>query len=128
MLIIKSKVQYSIVLAKILKFEELVESGPRINLTEPDDPIQVMGLNLSKKFIVKHSHEYVEPKQLFAVETWIVLRGTVSGVVFDFDEEPVYEFFLNSGDCLVQMRGKHSIEKITHDALFYEIRNGSYKV
>jgi len=59
-------------------------------------------------------------------EAWVVIRGGVYAALYDVDDAFVARIFLEPGDCLVTLRGGHTME-VAMTTLMYEFKNGPYK-
>lgn len=72
-----------------------------------------------------HVHLPVERSTIGTQEAWVVIEGRVRVEILDLDGALLDTLFLNPGDCLVLLRGGHSLTVVEH-TLMYEFKNGPY--
>jgi|TARA_R100000008_G_C3582573_1_gene169621 hypothetical protein len=125
MIKIYSKVDPSILLASVLRGEELTDY--RADLSPEEEYLQVSGRKLNKGIKVKaHKHLPIERTTDITQESWVVVSGMVQGTFYDLDDSFIYQTALRSGDCAVLFKGGHSLEALEDETLFYEFKNGPY--
>lgn len=103
-------------------------SGPgREDASDAKEILQVSRLSLPQgKTILPHTHLPQVRTTHGTSEAWIVISGTLSAQIFDFDHNLVTTIDLGPGDCMVLYRGGHNFTVMSLDAVIYEIKNGPY--
>lgn len=122
---IYSKVEPTKLIASVLKFEELSEY--RKDICPNEESLQISGRYLKKGTKVKaHKHLPFERTSYFTQEAWIVLEGSIKGIIYDIDNTLLCDIKISRGDCIVLFRGGHSLETLEEDTVFYECKTGPY--
>lgn len=120
-----SKIDHSVLLASILRMEDLTDY--RSDLSPDEEYLQVSGRKLSSGVKVKaHKHLPIERHTSITQEAWVVFSGSVQGTFYDLDDSIILQTTIQAGDCAVLFRGGHSLETIEDGTLFYEFKNGPY--
>lgn len=99
----------------------------REDASDAKEILQVSRLNLLQgKTILSHTHLPQVRTTHGTSEAWIVISGTLSAQILDFDHSLVTTVDLGPGDCMVLYRGGHNFTVVSPDAVIYEIKNGPY--
>lgn len=94
--------------------------------TAPEEILQVGVRRLDgEQSFRSHAHLRTIRETEGTAEAWLVLNGLVRAFVFDLDDRLVTSLELRPGDCLITLRGGHSLETLT-PATIYEFKNGPY--
>lgn len=99
----------------------------REDAADAKEILQVSRLNLPQgKTIASHRHLPQVRTTHGTSEAWIVIAGTLSAQVFDFDHSVATTVDLGPGDCMVLYQGGHNFTVVSPDAVIYEVKNGPY--
>jgi len=125
---IYSKVHSNILLNIIYrKADMLIQTQSGFDITPEKEFIQVRSLKAHKgKEYKAHKHKNQERQNDLTQESIIIISGSINVEYFDLDDSFLGETKLNSGDCIVTLRGGHAFKVLEDNTLFYENKNGPY--
>ena len=75
------------------------------------------------KHITKNRHY---PEQI-AQESWVVIKGSVKCILYDFDNTIIAEPILKQGDASFTLYGGHTYKILEEDTIVYEYKTGPYE-
>ncbi len=106
------------------RFDE--ENQSRVNISPPEEFLQVSLIPLSKTGTDAHKH--VDNKREISItqESWVVVKGKIEVCYYDMDGSLLGIEQLGVGDCSVTFGGGHSCRGLEEDTLIYEFKNGPY--
>ena len=108
-----------------LKYSDIKDY--RTDLSPDEEFLQVSGRKLKLDTIVPaHKHLQINRITKITQEAWVVLKGKVQGIFYDWHDSILHESILTDGDCIVLYRGGHSLEVLEEDTVFYEFKTGPY--
>ena len=114
-------------LGKINRFRNV--SYKRNNISPPNQFLQVSTQKLKRNdFINPHIHLKNQREIKSTQETWIILKGEVLVEIYDIDKKKIKKFILKGGDIYILFSGGHSFKVLSKETIFYEIKNGPYKI
>lgn len=122
-----SKISPDLLLHTIHRKEDFPSKDGRVDLSPKHEYLQLSAVNISqgKKFR-PHKHKECNKSTLITQESWVVIQGIIKVVLYDVDDEIIFEGSLSSGDCLITFRGGHTFESLEDETLLYEFKNGPY--
>ena len=122
---IYSNIEPSALISVIIRAKDL--SSYRLDGCPTTEYIQVCGRKLSRGTkVAPHKHIPLQRESLLTQEVWIILRGAIKASFYDLDNSFLFRREIQEGDCIVLLRGGHSLESLEEGTLFYEIKNGPY--
>lgn len=103
-------------------------SNLRNNISPVNEYLQISTQRLKKGDTIKpHIHKKNIRITKSTQEIWLVLNGKISIKIIDIDKNVIHRFILNKGDMYILFRGGHTLNVLSNNAEFYEIKNGPYK-
>ena len=101
----------------------------RLDLTNPNLPLQVSRINLRNSTTKPHFHKkkIIPQIEVETNECWIILNGSVKISLFDIDKKKIANLTLRKGSILITLSGGHSIDNTSKDSELAEIKLGPYK-
>ena len=102
----------------------------RVDLGKEDLFLQAASMRVqTPRFFAPHSHlpRSRTFSQFRAMESWVVVRGSVTVSYYDLDDSFLVSHTLSQGDLTVTYFGGHGFEVTSHDSLFYEFKTGPYE-
>ncbi|MDD5699620.1 MAG: WbuC family cupin fold metalloprotein [Candidatus Nanoarchaeia archaeon] len=121
-----SKIKPDILLHVINRKEDI--TFQRQDLSPAEEYLQVACFAMNKgKTSKPHKHIKQIRTTDITQESWLVLRGEVKIILYDFDDKIIHESILKSGDCLVTFRGGHEFIVLEEDTVIYEFKTGPYQ-
>jgi cupin fold WbuC family metalloprotein len=121
-----SKVEQSLLLHTIYRFEDITENRTDISPEEEFLQVSTFRLKSGKTF---RAHQHIEHiKQTNRTqESWVVIKGSVKVLLYDIDDKLISEEILKRGDCTVTFRGGHNYLCLEDDTVIYEYKTGPYQ-
>lgn len=102
----------------------------RINLSDPAWNVQISSLKFNKNRLVQpHRHLVMDRKisQTVSQEIWLVTSGKFKITFFDKDCRTIIEeVTAKTGFIAISLYGLHSIQAVSENSTFLEIKNGPY--
>jgi hypothetical protein len=124
---IYSNAEPDLLLHVIYRIEDFKEG--REEIIAPDQFIQCAALKMSKgKTFKPHKHNIreVTDKDRIAQESWVVIRGRVTVIMYDIDDTIIATAILLPGDASFTLRGGHNYIVTEDNTVVYEYKTGKY--
>ncbi len=106
------------------------QDEPRVDFGNETFYLQAAAIRVSEPRSFP-AHTHLERSRSFdrfrAMESWVVVRGSVNVTYFDMDDKPLVDHLLQQGDMTITFFGGHSYEVIEQGSLFYEFKSGPYE-
>jgi cupin fold WbuC family metalloprotein len=123
---IYSKIEKGKILHRINRFNEVKD---RQNLCSNESFIQCATYKKNKGLITKphiHIERQVESHHYVTQESWVIIQGSISVILFDVDGSFLCTYELHKGDICITFYGGHTFDVLENDTIIYEFKSGPY--
>ncbi len=113
----------------VFKIPNLFEKSNRIDIIEDSNFLQCAFLHLEKnESFAPHIHptRHQEAMKINTQECWVILKGSVTALLFDVDGEFLDKIRLDSGSLIFTLAGGHTYQSEANGTQVLEFKSGPY--
>ena len=120
-----SNIEKDLILVIINRYNEI--TNKRVDLTPAEEFLQVSCFAMHKGKTFK-AHKHREQKKVATItqESFVVMKGKIKAIVYDFDDTIIASPTINTGDCVITLYGGHNYLGLEDDTIIYEHKTGPY--
>jgi hypothetical protein len=129
---IYSNIESNTLLATIVRLHDF--DKPRTEIVSEIEFLQgaAIRVNEGDKFrphrhIWKPFFSFYGENKTMAQECWIVMRGVIKIVIYDFDDKVIHETELRDHDAVFLLHGGHSFQCLEDHTFMWELKTGPYE-
>jgi cupin fold WbuC family metalloprotein len=122
---IYSKIEPELLLHIINRKSNITQK--RCDISPPNEFLQLSCFSLKEGQTFRpHRHIPLYRETQITQESWVVIKGQIKAILYDIDDNIIYETILEQGDCSITFRGGHNYECLEEESLVYEYKTGPY--
>lgn len=124
---IYSKIQPELLLHIIYRLDDFKDG--REEIVPADQFIQCAALRMPKGKTFrphKHNTHIITDNDRIAQESWVIIKGKVTVIMYDIDDSIIAMPLLLAGDASFTLRGGHNYLVLEDDSIVYEYKTGKY--